>query len=255
MDACALSEHPFNPLGVRTDNEEVAMSATQMSRESTTPTPTAATVDLKLEVVVLPVSDVDRTKRFYESLGWRLDGDFAAGDTWRLVQMTPPGSAASVMFGKGVTSAAPGSVQGTFLAVDDVDAARADLVAHGVEVSEVFHFENTLLNFVGKGHLPGPHPERQSYFSFATFSDPDGNSFLLQEIKARLPGRGFSSLDVPTLVALLRETETRHGDYEATAPKHHWSDWYAAYIVARTQGRTPEEAAEAGRLHMESSRG
>jgi catechol 2,3-dioxygenase-like lactoylglutathione lyase family enzyme len=230
------------------------MSATQMSRESATPTPTPATVDLKLEVVVLPVSDVDRAKAFYQSLGWRLDGDFAAGDTWRLVQMTPPGSATSVMFGKGVTTTAPGSVQGTFLAVDDIDAARADLVAHGVEVSDVFHFENTLLNFVGKGHLPGPHPERQSYFSFATFSDPDGNSFLLQEIKARLPGRGFSSLDVPTLIELLRETETHHGDYEAKAPKHHWSGWYAAYIVARTQGKTPEEAASAGARQIEGSR-
>ena len=231
------------------------MSSTQMSTEHATQIPTAAAVDLKLEVVVIPVSDVDRAKRFYESLGWRLDADFANGEDWRLVQMTPPGSPCSVMFGKGFTTAVPGSVQGTFLVVDDVEAARAELIGHGVDVSEVFHFDGNLLRVVGtKGRVPGPDPEGRSYFSFASFSDPDGNSWLLQEVKTRLPGRGLSSLDVPTLTELLQETEKHHGEYEPTAPKHHWSDWYAAYIVARERGRTPEEAAKDGALHMERAR-
>ena len=231
------------------------MSSTQMSTEHATQIPTAAAVDLKVEVVVIPVSDVDRAKRFYESLGWRLDADFSNGQDWHLVQMTPPGSPCSVMFGKGFTTAAPGSVQGTFLVVDDVEAARAELVGHGVDVSEVFHFDGNLLRVAGtKGRLPGPDPDGRSYFSFASFNDPDGNSWLLQQVKTRLPGRGLSSIDVPTLTELLQETEKHHGEYEATAPKHHWSDWYAAYIVARGRGRTPEEAAKDGALHMERTR-
>ena len=231
------------------------MSSTQMSTEHATQIPTAAAVDLKVEVVVIPVSDVDRAKRFYESLGWRLDADFSNGQDWHLVQMTPPGSPCSVMFGKGFTTAVPGSVQGTFLVVDDVEAARAELVGHGVDVSEVFHFDGNLLRVAGtKGRVPGPDPDGRSYFSFASFSDPDGNSWLLQQVKTRLPGRGLSSVDVPTLTELLRETEKHHGEYEPTAPKHHWSDWYAAYIVARERGRTPEEAAKDGALHMERAR-
>jgi catechol 2,3-dioxygenase-like lactoylglutathione lyase family enzyme len=231
------------------------MSTTQTTKEYATHTPTAATLDLKLEVVVIPVSDVDRAKRFYQGLGWRLDADFANGEDWHLVQMTPPGSPCSVMFGKGFTTAAPGSVQGTFLVVNDVEAARTQLISYGVNVSDVFHFENNLLSIVEtKGRLPGPDPNRASYFSFASFKDPDGNSWLLQEIKARFPGRGVSNLDVPTLTELLRETEERHGEYEATAPKHHWSQWYAAYLVAREQGKTPEEAAAAGARHMDSIR-
>jgi catechol 2,3-dioxygenase-like lactoylglutathione lyase family enzyme len=229
------------------------MSSTQMAMENAPQTPAPAAVDLKIEVVVIPVSDVDRAKSFYTGLGWRLDADFAAGDDWRLVQMTPPGSPCSVMFGKGFTTAAPGSMQGTFLIVQDVEAARAELIGHGVDVSEVFHFENSLLRVSGtKGRLAGKDPDGRSYFSFATFSDPDGNSFLLQELTTRLPGRGFSNLDVASLTALLRETEQGHGGYEATAPKHHWSDWYAAYIVAREQGKSSEEAAKAGALHMAS---
>jgi catechol 2,3-dioxygenase-like lactoylglutathione lyase family enzyme len=231
------------------------MSTTQMSNEHATQIPTAATVDAKLEVVVIPVSDVDRAKRFYGSLGWRLDADFTNGEDWHLVQMTPPGSPCSVMFGKGFTTAVPGSVQGTFLVVDDVEAARAELVGHGVNVSEVFHFDGSLLRVAGtKGRVPGPDPEGRSYFSFASFSDPDGNSWLLQEIKTRLAGRGFSSLDVASLTELLRETEKHHGEYEPTAPKHHWSGWYAAYIVARERGRTPDEAAKDAALHMEGAR-
>ena len=231
------------------------MSSTQMSNEHATQIPTAAAVDLKVEVVVIPVSDVDRAKRFYESLGWRLDADFTNGEDWRVVQMTPSGSPCSVMFGKGLTTAAPGSLQGTFLVVDDVEAARAELIGRGVDVGEIFHFEGNLIRVVGtKGRLPGPDPKRSSYFSFASFSDPDGNGWLLQEITTRFPGRGLSSMDVATLTELLRETEKRHGEYEPTAPKHHWSGWYAAYIVAREQGRTPEEAANDGALHMESAR-
>ena len=230
------------------------MSTTQMSEKSATEATSAGTVETKLEVVVLPVSDVERSKRFYMSLGWRLDADFANGDTWRAVQLTPPGSPCSVIFGKGFTAAVPGSVQGTFLIVDDVKTARAALIGRGVEVSEVFHFEGPL-NVIGtNGRVPGPDPEGGSYRSWASFSDPDGNSWMLQEIKTRLPGRGFS-IDVATLTALLRETEEHHGEYEATAPKHHWSDWYAAYIVARVQGRTPEEAAKEGKAHMENVRG
>ena len=228
------------------------MSSAQTSNEQPPQIPSAK-VDLKLEVVIIPVSDVDRAKRFYESLGWRLDADFVIGDDWRGVQLTPPGSQCSVILGKGVTTAVPGSVQGTFLAVDDIKAARAELIGYGVDVSEVFHFEGALHVVGTEGRVPGPDPQGRSYSSWASFSDPDGNGWLLQEIKTRLPGRGLS-IDVATLTELLRETEEHHGEYEPTAPKHHWSGWYAAYIVARQQGRTPEEAAKAGALHMESAR-
>jgi catechol 2,3-dioxygenase-like lactoylglutathione lyase family enzyme len=228
--------------------------STQPIPEDATHTRTSATTDLKLEVVVIPVSDVDRAKRFYEGLGWRLDADFASGEDWRVVQMTPPGSPCSIMFGKGFTTAAPGSVQGTFLVVDDVEAARAQLIARGVDVGEVFHFEGNLLRAVEKrGRVPGPDPNRASYFSFASFADPDGNGWLLQEIKTRFPGRGFG-VDVATVTALLQEAEQRHGMYEPTAPKHHWSEWYAAYLVAREQGRTPEEAAGHGARRIEGTR-
>jgi catechol 2,3-dioxygenase-like lactoylglutathione lyase family enzyme len=209
---------------------------------------------LKLEVVILPVSDVERAKRFYGSLGWRLDADFTNGDDWRAIQMTPPGSPCSVIFGKGVTTAVPGSVRGTFLTVDDIQAARAELVGSGVDVSEVFHFEGNLQVSGTNGRAPGPDPKGRSYSSWVSFSDPDGNTWMVQEIKARLPGRGTGSMSVATLTELLRETEEHHGAYEASAPKHHWSGWYAAYIVARERGRTPDEAAKDAALHMESSR-
>jgi len=225
--------------------------STQTIHEGDTHIRTAAATDLKLEVVVMPVSDVDRAKRFYESLGWRLDADFASGDDWRLVQMTPPGSPCSVMFGKGFTPAMPGSVQGTFLVVDDLEAARARLIERGLEVSEVFHFDGSLLRAAEtKGRKPGRDPQGRSYFSFASFSDPDGNGWLLQEVTTRFPGRGLG-LDVSTVTALLRETEEHHGEYEPTGPKHHWSDWYAAYFVARAQGATPEAAAAEGALRIE----
>jgi catechol 2,3-dioxygenase-like lactoylglutathione lyase family enzyme len=222
------------------------MSSTLIGNERATRIPAAATVDMKLEVVVIPVSDVDRAKRFYGGLGWRLDADFVVGDTFRVLQFTPPGSPCSIHFGKGVTSAVPGSARGLYLAVSDVETARTELVGRGVDVGEVFHVAGP-----GKPPVSGPDPERRSYSSYAPFSDPDGNSWLLQEISTRLPGRGLSSLDVPTLTDLLRDAEEHHGKYEPTAPKHHWSEWYAAYLVARERGRTPEEAAKEAAHHME----
>jgi catechol 2,3-dioxygenase-like lactoylglutathione lyase family enzyme len=203
-------------------------------------------VDLKLEVVVLPVSDVDRSKRFYEGLGWRVDADFPGVDGFRVVQMTPPGSPCSIHFGKKVTTAAPGSIKNLYLVVSDIEAARRDLAGRGADVSGAFHFAG-----FGGPPVPGPEPSGRSYGTYASFSDPDGNTWLLQEIKTRLPGRGLSNLDVATLTNLLQDAENGHGKYEPTAPKHHWSAWYAAYIVARQQGKTPEEAAQEGALNVQ----
>jgi catechol 2,3-dioxygenase-like lactoylglutathione lyase family enzyme len=228
---------------------EVTMSKTQTSNDKATPSPAAAAVDLKLEVVVIPVSDVDRSKRFYESLGWRLDADFANGENWRGVQLTPPGSPCSIHFGKGITTAAPGSVQNLYLVVSDIEAARGELIGRGVDVSEAFHYAG-----FGGPRVPGHHPEGRSYGTYASFGDPDGNGWLLQEVKMRLPGRGLSNLDVATLTELLNEAEKGHGEYEPTAPKHHWSHWYAAYVVARQQGRTHDEAAKQGALQVEARR-
>jgi len=222
------------------------MSSTQTSPEHTT-IPSAAAVDLKLEVVVLPVSDADRAKRFYEGLGWRLDADFPGAGNFRVVQMTPPGSPCSIHFGRGLTPAAPGSVKNLYLVVTDIEAARKELISRGADVSGTFHFDG-----FGGSPVPGPDPGGRSYSSLATFSDPDGNSWLLQEIKTRLPGRGLSSPDVASLTELLKEAELRHGSYEPTAPKHHWSDWYGAYIVAREQGRTSDEAAQDATRHMDT---
>ncbi len=216
--------------------------------------PSPKPIDTKLEVVIVPVSDVERSKQFYGSLGWRLDADFSNGDDWRAVQMTPPGSPTSVIFGKGITPAAPGSVAGLMLVVDDIGEARAEIARAGVDVSEVFHFE-TPLHFNGtQGRAAGPDPNGESYRTWVSFKDPDGNGWWLQEVKMRLPGRGHSTFDVATLTDLLREAEEHHGAYEATAPKHHWSDWYAAYIVARERGRTSEEAAAEAGLHTATTR-
>jgi catechol 2,3-dioxygenase-like lactoylglutathione lyase family enzyme len=221
---------------------EVTMSSTQTTTEGTT-RPNGSTVDLKLEVVGIPVSDVDRAKAFYGSLGWIVDADFMVGKDFRAVQLTPPGSPSSIHLD---TTAVPGSAQGMFLVVSDIEAARQELVARGVNVSEVFHFD-------GDHHaVPGLAPKRQSYGSFASFSDPDGNRWTLQEVTTRLPGRGLS-VDVATLTELLQETEKRHGSYEPTAPKHHWSGWYAAYVVARERGRTPDEAAAEATVHIEGA--
>jgi catechol 2,3-dioxygenase-like lactoylglutathione lyase family enzyme len=201
------------------------------------PTPRAEPTDLKLEVVVIPVADVDRALAFYGGLGWRLDADFRVREDFRAVQMTPPGSPCSIHFGKGISAATPGSAQGMYLVVDDLEAARTDLIARGAAVSEPFHFES-----IGGPPVPGIDPNRGSYSSHATFKDPDGNAWLLQEVGTRLPGRGLSN-DVKTLVELLRETEERHGPYERDAPKHHWSEWYAGYMIARERGKTPDDAA------------
>jgi catechol 2,3-dioxygenase-like lactoylglutathione lyase family enzyme len=218
-----------------------------------------ARVDMKLEIVVIPVSDVDRAKEFYRRLGWRLDADFAAGDDFRVIQFTPPGSGGSVIFGKNVTAAAPGSAQGLYLVVSDIEAARKELLGRGVAISEAFHGAGNVYAgrdepyLFGRARVSGPDPAHGSYCSFASFKDPDGNGWLFQEVTTRLPGRGLS-MDLATLTELLRETEKRHGEYEPTAPKHHWSGWYAAYIVARENGRTPDEAAKDAALHIEGAR-
>jgi catechol 2,3-dioxygenase-like lactoylglutathione lyase family enzyme len=211
---------------------------------------------MKLEVMLLAVSDVDRAKAFYENLGWRLDIDIAAGG-FRGVQITPHNSEASIIFGKGVTSARPGSADSLILAVDDLDAARGDLLARGVEVSEVFHYAGgPFNNSVENPRVGGRDPEGRSYFSFASFEDPDGNSWLLQEVTTRLPGREWKAaraqaMDVATLAELLRETSEHHDHYEKTHAEHHWWDWYAPYLSARQQGSSPEEAIAAADRYME----
>ena len=218
--------------------------------------PGAKPVDMKLEVVVIPVSDVDRAKAFYQNLGWRLDGDFAGGD-FRIVQMTPHNSGASIIFGKGIRSAKPGLADSLILAVDDLDAARDDLVARGVAVGEVFHYAGGPFNNTGENpRVSGRDPQGRTYYSFASFEDPDGNGWLLQEIPTRLPGREWESkraraTDVATLAELLHETEEHHGHYEKTHGEHHWWDWYAPYLSARQQGSSPEEAAAAADRYME----
>jgi catechol 2,3-dioxygenase-like lactoylglutathione lyase family enzyme len=162
----------------------------ETSSEGAVATPPISAGEMKLEVVVVPVSDVDRAKRFYEGLGWRLDADLAVDDGYRVVQLTPPGSACSIIFGEGVTIAPPGSSEGLQLSVYDIDAARADLLARGVEVSETFHDRTGIFRHAGPdGRVNGPAPEHADYGSFVAFSDPDGNGWLLQEIKTRLPGR------------------------------------------------------------------
>ena len=211
---------------------------------------TAGAVPLRFEVVVLPVTDVDRAKAFYEGLGWRLDADFPIDERFRVVQFTPPGSPASIQFGLGTTTAEPGSSQGLYLVVDDIEAARAELISHGAAVSEIWHGRG----LGSEGHQPGVDPGRASYGSFATFSDPDGNSWLLQEIRNRLPGR-VALTDVQGLADLLLETSLRHGSFEAVAPPHNWWDWYAAYFNARQSGDAPDEASAAANTYMADVKG
>lgn len=199
------------------------------------------TVDMKLEVVVIPVSDIERAKRFYGSeLGWRLDGDYVAGNDFRGLQFTPPGSQCSIHFGKGLTQAAPGSAPGLLLVVSDIEAARAELIDRGIAVSEVFHRAGP-----GKPAVGGVDPQRHSYSSFVTFSDPDGNGWVLQEVTARLPGRvgtdNATYSSTSDLAAALRRAEAAHGQYEKE--KLHgvrdadWPSWYAAYMIAEGAGR------------------
>jgi catechol 2,3-dioxygenase-like lactoylglutathione lyase family enzyme len=228
------------------------MTSMQASNAGATEGPKAAVADFRLEVVVIPVSDVDWAKRFYASLGWRPDADAVSGEDFRVVQFTPPGSGASIIFGKGVTSATPGSVQDLQLTVSDIGAAREELIGRGVDVSDVFHDAGGIFHHAGtEARVAGPAPERASYGSFASFSDPDGNGWMLQEITTRLPGR--VKTDVDALADRLREVEEQHGHYEPTAPPHHWSAWYAAYIVARDQGRTREEAYGDATRHVEGA--
>jgi catechol 2,3-dioxygenase-like lactoylglutathione lyase family enzyme len=230
------------------------MSTADVSVETATRAEGAGVADLKLEVVVLPVADVDRARQFYEQLGWRLDAAFAAGD-FRVVQLTPPGSPTAIIFGAGVTDAAPGSVDGLVLAVDDVEVARAALAARGVDVSEVFHDAGGVFYHAGeRDRVPGPDPERRSYGSWASFTDPDGNRWMLQEITTRLPGR-VDTTDVATLAELLRETAEQHDGFEKASAPHHWWDWYAPYLSAREQGHAPEAATAAADRYMEEQRG
>ena len=201
--------------------------------------------DMKLEVVVLPVSDVDRAKAFYEGLGWRLDADIAAGDDFRVIQMTPPGSGCSIQFGTNITSAAPGSAQSLYLIVSDIEAARDELAARGVEVSEVFHEGMPGARFQpagANGRVSGPAPDRSTYGSFASFSDPDGNGWLLQEITTRLPGRvdsdATSFASANDLASALRRAEAAHGEHEKRTGEAdaNWPDWYAEYMVKEQAG-------------------
>jgi catechol 2,3-dioxygenase-like lactoylglutathione lyase family enzyme len=217
--------------------------------ETANKAPKTGTIDMKLEIVVVPVSDVDRAKTFYASLGWRLDADFASDDDWRVIQFTPPGSPTSVIFGKNVTAAAPGSAQGLYLIVSDIEAARKELLGRGVKVSEVFHGAGDVHSgadqpyLSGRRRVSGVDPERGSYRSFVSFSDPDGNGWLFQEITTRLPGRvegdtTFSSS--ADLAAALRRAAAAHGEHEKRNGGQHdanWPDWYAAYIVAEQAGR------------------
>jgi catechol 2,3-dioxygenase-like lactoylglutathione lyase family enzyme len=202
-------------------------------------------VDEKLEVVVIPVSDVDRAKEFYGSLGWRLDADRAAGDTFRIVQFTPPGSDCSIQFGTGITSAAPGSAQDLYLIVSDIEAARAELAARGVKVSEAFHEGAPGARFHhdgAQGRVSGPAPEHASYGSFASFSDPDGNGWLVQEITSRLPGRidpaATSFGSASELADAMRRASAAHGEHEKRIGQAdaNWPDWYARYMVAEQAG-------------------
>jgi catechol 2,3-dioxygenase-like lactoylglutathione lyase family enzyme len=206
-----------------------------------------APVDMKFEIVVIPVSDVDRAKEFYAKLGWRLDADFDNGKDFRIVQFTPHGSGCSIIFGKNVTAAAPGSAQGLYLIVSDLQAARQALLDRGIAVSEVFHNEGVYTGtdetyLFGRVRVSGPDPEHHSYRSFASFKDPDGNGWLFQEITARLPGRIDSAsttyASASDLANAMRRAEAAHGEHEKRIGAHdaNWPDWYASYMVAEQAG-------------------
>ena len=225
------------------------MSSPSERSETPIETPRTRTVDMRLEIVVIPVSDVDRAKRFYAGLGWRLDADFAAGDDFRVIQFTPPGSGCSVIFGRNVTGAAPGSAQGLYLIVDDIDAARKNLLGQGVEVGEVFHGGGEVYAgsdapyLFGRIRVSGPDPEHRSYRSLAAFRDPDGNGWLLQEVTTRAPGRinatatTFASAN--DLASAFRRAEAAHGEHEKRIGQRdaNWADWYALYMVAEQAGK------------------
>ena len=208
---------------------------------------TVARLDMKFEIVVIPVSDVNRAKEFYGRLGWRLDADYDNGHVFRVIQFTPPGSWCSIIFGKNVTAAAPGSAQGLYLIVSDIDAARDELIAHGVDASEVFHDAGGVYGgtdqpyLFGRLRVSGRDPEHRSYRSFVSFSDPDGNGWLLQEITARLPGRVAGNTTYASagdLSQALQRAAAAHGQHEARIGKAdpNWPDWYAEYMVREQAG-------------------
>ena len=217
-------------------------------------TPKPATVDMKFEIVVIPVSDIDRAKEFYQRLGWRLDADYATDDKdFRVIQFTPPGSGCSTIFGKRVTAASPGASQGLYLIVSDIEAARKDLQERGIDVSEVFHSEGEVYAgtdepyLFGQRRVKGPDPKHGSYRSFASFHDPDGNGWLLQEITTRLPGRIDSAAttfaSVKDLADAMRRAEAAHGEHEKRlgARDENWPAWYAEYMVREQSGeKLPE---------------
>ena len=224
------------------------MTITEARSESAADAASVRSVDMKLEIVIIPVSDVDRAKAFYASLGWRQDAEFDAGPDFRIMQFTPPGSGCSVIFGRGVTAAAPGSAQGLYLIVSDIEAARSELLRRGVEVSEAFH--GAADAYVGQDEpflfgsqrVSGPDPEHGSYRSFASFHDPDGNGWLLQEITSRLPGRvagDTTYASASDLQAALWRAALAHGEHEKRNGGQHdekWPEWYAAYMVAEQSG-------------------
>jgi len=225
------------------------MSTQTKPSHNATSDASAASVDLKFEIVILPVSDVDRAKKFYQGLGWRLDAEFDSGKDFRIMQFTPPGSGCSVIFGKNVTAAAPGSAQGLYLVVSDIEAARNELLSRGVKISEVFHdaagvYAGTDEPYLfGRHRVSGRDPDRRSYRSFASFRDPDGNGWLLQEVTTRLPGRidatetTFASTN--DLASALRRAEAAHGQHEQRTGQRdaNWPAWYAAYMVAEQAGK------------------
>jgi catechol 2,3-dioxygenase-like lactoylglutathione lyase family enzyme len=226
----------------------MATSKPEVQSNDATKDASVARVDMKFEIVVIPVSDVDRAKQFYAKLGWRLDADFDNGDDFRVIQFTPPGSGCSVIFGKNVTAAAPGSAQGLYLIVSDIAAARAELLGRGVEVSAVFHGDGVYAGtdqpyLFGRRRVSGPDPEHRSYRSFASFRDPDGNGWLFQELTTRLPGRieatatTFASAN--DLASAFRRAEAAHGEHEKLLGHRdeNWADWYAAYMIAEQSGK------------------
>ena len=222
------------------------MSTTEAPKTGSASDASGAMSDLKLEVVVIPVADIDRSKGFYEGLGWRLDADIVVGDAFRIVQFTPPGSGCSVQFGTNITLAAPGSAQGLYLIVSDIEAGRGELAARGVGISEVFHAGTPGAQFQPdgtNGRVSGPAPGHASYRSFARFSDPDGNGWLLQEITTRLPGRidlaGTALASANDLASALRRAEAAHGEHKKRTGQRdaNWPEWYAAYMVAERAGK------------------
>lgn len=234
--------------GVPTQQKEATVSTKAVRINNQASDVGVARVDMKFEIVVIPVADIDRAKEFYAKLGWRLDADFDSGKDFRVIQFTPPGSGCSVIFGKNVTPAAPGSAQGMYLIVSDVEAARKELLERGVEVGEVFHSAGEYAGtdepyLFGRKRVSGPDPDHGSYRSFASFKDPDGNGWLFQEITTRLAGRidsGVTSFaSTNDLVSALKRAAAAHGEHEKRTGQAdpNWPDWYAAYMVAEQSGK------------------